>query len=126
MKHFLILLFSIIVGECDKTKICWNSIMLLISYWVSVFSLYKSLSADETDRNDNEMDYVYSNVKALTRDKNELRVAQDKIKQLENRIAELEQRMPKKFEAVKFLNYQNRKRILITVDEGRSRSCSRR
>jgi TolA-binding protein len=75
--------------------------------------LYRSLSADETARNENEVDYMFTNVKAYSSEKNQLRIAEQRIKQLENRIEELEQRLPKKYEAVKFLNYQNRKRILV-------------
>jgi Fic family protein len=78
-----------------------------------VFSLYRSLSADETAKNDNEVDYEFNNAKVSGKE-NELRNAQDRIKTLENRIEELEQRLPKKYEAVKFLNYQNRKRILVS------------
>lgn len=46
---------------------------------------------------------------------NELRVAQMKIKLLEQRIVELENRLPKKYGEVKFLNYQTRKRIMVSV-----------
>jgi hypothetical protein len=56
---------------------------------------------------------MFTNVKAYSSEKNQLRIAEQRIKQLENRIEELEQRLPKKYEAVKFLNYQNRKRILV-------------
>lgn len=78
-----------------------------------MFSLYRSLSADETDRNDNEVDYVYNNLKGGN--KMELQASNQKIKQLELRIAELEDRLPKKYDEVKFLNYQNRKRILVKI-----------
>ena len=46
-----------------------------------------------------------------------LKLAQDKIKKLEERIDDLESRIPKKYESVKFLNYQVRKRILVTGKE---------
>lgn len=76
--------------------------------------MYRSLSADDTNHIDNDADYVFNNVKAYSREKNDLRLAQAKIKQLEDRIAELENRLPKKYDEVKFLNYQNRKRILVS------------
>lgn len=76
--------------------------------------MYRSLSADDTNKNDNEVDYVFNNVKAYSRDRNDLKHAQLKIKQLEDRIAELDNRLPKKYDEVKFLNYQNRKRILVS------------
>lgn len=110
MKQFFILLFSIIVGEWIFLQIF--SIVYIVGF--SVFSLYRSLSADETARNENEVDYELSNVNAISKEKNELKVAQERIKQLENRILELEQRLPKKYETVKFLNYQSRKRILVS------------
>lgn len=44
----------------------------------------------------------------------DLKLAQDKIKKLEDRIDDLESRIPKKYDQVKFLNYQVRKRILVT------------
>lgn len=84
-----------------------------------MFSLYlqivRSLSADETAKNENEIDY-FSNAKQLPsgKDTSDLKNANERIKQLEDRIEELEQRLPKKYDAVKFLNYQNRKRILVS------------
>lgn len=65
-------------------------------------------------RNENEVDYSFTNVKAYSKGQGELMVAKEKIKALESRIAELENRLPKKYEQVKFLNYQNRKRILVS------------
>ena len=115
MKHFLILLFSIIVGKWTNFPFAlWKIFFFVIAENVfSVFSLYRSLSADETDRNDNEVDYVYNNLKGGN--KMELQASNQKIKQLELRIAELEDRLPKKYDEVKFLNYQNRKRILVKI-----------
>lgn len=78
--------------------------------------MYRSLSADDNPRNDNEIDYVYSSVKGSGgRDTSELKAAQQKIQLLEKRLAELESRLPKKYDEVKFLNYQNRKRILVRL-----------
>lgn len=75
----------------------------------SVFSLYRSLSADDPNRNENDVEYVFSNVK----EKSDLTVAQMEIQLLKKRIEELENRLPKKYDEVKFLNYQTRKRILV-------------
>lgn len=44
----------------------------------------------------------------------DLKLALDKIRKLEERVYDLENRVPKKYEKVKFLNYQVRKRILVT------------
>ena len=83
--------------------------------WSPVFSLYKSLSASEQqqEQKGNEIGYVFNPLKSL-KEKKELKDAQIKIRQLEERIEELELRLPKKYEAVKFLNYHNRKRILVS------------
>lgn len=78
--------------------------------------MYRSLSADDTNKIDNDVDYVFNNAKTYGRERNDLRVAQVRIKQLEERIAELENRLPKKYDEVKFLNYQNRKRILVSAE----------
>ena len=59
----------------------------------------------------------------MSKDRSELIKAQRKISELEERLMKLEsamkERMPKKlFDDIKFLNYQNRKRILITGGSG--------
>jgi len=92
MKHILILLFSVII----------------------VFSSYRSLSADDVN---NEVGDEYI-ANEPSHGKDELRVAEAKIKMLEKRLEELENRLPKQYDVVKFLNYQNRKRILITGGAG--------
>jgi UDP-glucuronate decarboxylase len=53
-------------------------------------------------------------------ERNNLEVAHDKIKLLEDRIAELELRLPPKevFPSIKFLGHKERKRILITGGAG--------
>lgn len=75
--------------------------------------MYRSLSADNPLEND--VDYsMGGEVKGgVSKEKNELRVAQQKIKLLEQRLEELEKRLPKKYGEVKFLNYQTRKRIMV-------------
>lgn len=76
--------------------------------------MYRSLSADDETRGENDVDYVYNNGnRALGKEKMDLKAAQLKIKQLEKRLEELEGRLPKKYDEVRFLNYQNRKRILV-------------
>ena len=52
----------------------------------------------------------------------DLKLAHDKIKELEERINDLESRLPKKYEKVKFLNYQVRKRILVTGKVGTTKN----
>lgn len=59
----------------------------------------------------------------VNKDRNELKRAQLKIQELERRLYTLEmalkEHIPKKlFDEVKFLNYQNRKKILITGGSG--------
>lgn len=74
--------------------------------------MYRSLSADNPLEND--VDYSMGEVKGgVSKEKTELRVAQQKIKLLEQRLEELEKRLPKKYGEVKFLNYQTRKRIMV-------------
>lgn len=69
---------------------------------------------DEPKKKVNEIDYVFDNVKMPGgREKIESQVAQKSIEMLEKRLAELEARLPKPYEEVKFLNYKNRKRILV-------------
>lgn len=63
------------------------------------------------------------NLKKPTKDDAKLKEAQLKIVELEKRLELLElelkeQQMPKKFQEVKFLNYQKQKRILITGGAG--------
>lgn len=45
---------------------------------------------------------------------NVLRKAEQRIKMLEKKIQELEKRLPVEFQEVNFLNYQNKKRILVS------------
>lgn len=42
--------------------------------------------------------------------------AAQKIKHLEHKIEQLESRIPKQFPDVKFLNYRERKRILVSTN----------
>lgn len=44
----------------------------------------------------------------------ELKKAHQRIKELERKVDQLESRIPQKFTDVKFLNYQMRKRILVS------------
>lgn len=87
-----------------------------------VFSLYKSLSANENNLNSEiNANYELSNDNHNLKDgKNdnlykELELAKNQIKLLEAKIKNLEDvTSAKKYEDVKFLNYQNRKRILVS------------
>lgn len=70
------------------------------------------MSADDSQKNEvNGDDFLLSGPK---QEKIDLKIAQAKIKQLEKRLEELENRLPKQYDVVKFLNYQNRKRILVS------------
>lgn len=84
------------------------------NFFVIVFSVYKSISTDEH----NSINLIYHDEfaeKVIDVNTNEdLKLALDKIRKLEERVYDLENRVPKKYEKVKFLNYQVRKRILVT------------
>lgn len=108
---------------------------LLLSESSIVFSVYRSFgTADETRGLENDIDYLYNQPESEKRQpkqlelssskkdsllehrkdkRTDLEAADKKIRELEKRIAELEDRLPKKYDRVKFLNYQNRKRILV-------------
>lgn len=97
--------------------------------------MYRSFgTADETRGLENDIDYLYNQPESEKRQpkqlelssskkdsllehrkdkRTDLEAADKKIRELEKRIAELEDRLPKKYDRVKFLNYQNRKRILV-------------
>lgn len=90
-----------------------------------MFFVYKTLSADV---NNNVNDYTTNlhyesddNVKKKE-ESSKLKEAQLKIVELEKRLQllelELKEKMPKKFQEVKFLNYQKQKRILVTGGAG--------
>lgn len=82
--------------------------------------MYKTLSTD-VHTNDVNVNYHIDsegNVISSKEMKSELLSAQEKINQLEQRIVELESRIPKKYDEVNFLNYQKRKRVLITGGAG--------
>ncbi|CAG9812303.1 unnamed protein product [Chironomus riparius] len=95
-----------------------KQVLLILVLFVLVFSVYKSISTDEH----NSINLIYHDEFAEKMiDSNtdeELKLAQDKIKKLEERLDDLECRIPKKYETVKFLNYQVRKRILVTGGAG--------
>lgn len=70
----------------------------------------------------NEVENIKTEAKEIKENENifngdvekELRVAKETLKKLEKRIEELELSVPKKYKPVKFQNYQNRKRILVS------------
>lgn len=110
MKQILLILVLFVLGEFFFKKIRNFS----TNFSILVFSVYKSISTDEH----NNINLIYHDEFAeKVIDSNideDLKLAQDKIKKLEERIDDLENRIPKKYENVKFLNYQVRKRILVT------------
>jgi cell shape-determining protein MreC len=119
MKHFLLILFCGILGK-RITLVLFLKLQMIIQLllFIQVFCVFKTLSSEE-HTNINEVSYNFGSVKGLNEKNIELREALEKIKQLEQRISQLEElNIPKKYENVKFLNYQNRKRILITGGAG--------
>lgn len=117
MKQILLILVFCILGEKFYFILDKNLAKKIIQI---VFSVYKTISTDEHS-NAIDANYHEELVGRMTgvhhSSNNELKLAQDKIRQLEERINELEQRIPKKYGQVKFLNYQNRKRILVTGEK---------
>ncbi|KAG5680986.1 hypothetical protein PVAND_010460 [Polypedilum vanderplanki] len=91
-------------------------LLVLVILIVLILSAYKTtLSADVTPT-----DLHYNaEIKSTSNSKEKLEQAHMKIKQLEARIEELEKKMSvKTYATVKFLNYQSRKKILITGGAG--------
>jgi hypothetical protein len=73
------------------------------------FEVEESVFAEKIIDN-NEIDvHGYNDVQ------NVLQRAEQKIKMLEKKIQQLEKRLPVEFQEVNFLNYQNKKRILVSV-----------
>jgi hypothetical protein len=73
----------------------------------------------EKVRRSAEIDNKDNNVLNGSEDvKSDLKSAELKIKMLEKQLEELMLVMPKKYGAVKFQNYQNRKRILVSHVNG--------
>lgn len=64
----------------------------------------------------NKIDYqIHNNFDHLRQAKG-IDEASKRIKHLEGKIKQLESRIPKQFPNVKFLNYRERKRILVNKD----------
>ena len=61
--------------------------------------------------------YIQENIdsNAISSTNYELKKAHQRIKELEQKVDKLERRVPQKFTDVKFLNYQMRKRILVSI-----------
>lgn len=100
-----------------------------IPFAFTVITLYKSLVKTEPihvveRQNNNEPKDSFNNVDHLieTNDLDakylELQIAQSKINELEYKIQQLEDRIPRKYPDVTYLNYKNRKRILVTGGAG--------
>ncbi|CAD7092465.1 unnamed protein product [Hermetia illucens] len=96
-----------------------------------VFVLYKSLASTEDlqpnalhrDARDNEILPLASgehrNQQAIIeQQRKELAEAKAKIREIEAKLGRLEANVPRKYPDVRFLNYKNRKRILITGGAG--------
>lgn len=94
-------------------------------YYFSVLGLYKSWGAseiqqqpvpvnhhDKTLQQSDAYENVLENNEATK--SSEILEAQRMIRKLEAKIRQLEGRMPRKHPDVNFLNYKNRKRILVS------------
>lgn len=96
-------------------------IEFFIIFFLSVFFVYKyqtlGVYNEVAGSQNNKIDYE-SNGQNANSQSEQLSIAKRKIEQLEMKIAELESRFPKKYSDVRYLNYQYRKRILITGGAG--------
>lgn len=130
MKHFIVCSIVIVLGECTM-HVLWISIDTKIANFVfAVFCLYKSfISLEIIDGIDTSRFAVLSdknrgNVAArievqdhqeeLSARYDELNEAKKRLKLLEMKIQTLENRISKTYPDVLFLNYKNRKRILVS------------
>ncbi|XP_037939479.1 UDP-glucuronic acid decarboxylase 1 [Teleopsis dalmanni] len=67
----------------------------------------------------NDLHAIYENQQKLLRQQRiELQKAQEQLSRMEEKIRTLEATSPRKYQKVKYLNYKNRKRILITGGAG--------
>ena len=106
--------------------------MRILTTHFLVLGIYKSIAKDDdefhgnrnrlsSNRITNLLKRTYersddaSEIKDLQEAKNKIRELEEKLKFIE---AKLENRSPKTYPAVKFLNYKNRKRILVTGGAG--------
>lgn len=135
MKHFIVCSIVIVLGECSNWPIeSVNAQLAIASYQMcsflfAVFCLYKSFISLEiiegidpnrfsvlTDKNRGNVaaHIEVSNQEELTSSYDELSEAKKRLKLLEMKIQTLENRISKKYPDVLFLNYKNRKRILVS------------
>ncbi|XP_066975809.1 UDP-glucuronic acid decarboxylase 1 [Macrobrachium rosenbergii] len=119
-----------------KTMRRWFSSVTLLAFALAVifsWSLVSSKTSDDIHRKANQIDYTESQRQSSHQhdDDNDaqqqtlakhgitnLVEAASRIKELEERLREIEFRIPKKYPEVKFLTYKDRKRILITGGAG--------
>jgi hypothetical protein len=109
-----------------------RKLSLSCPFELPVFCLYKSLDAPPiqmypddkyetaaaTSASDNYIDsHRLAPPSQRQRQHDELLAARTKIEELEQRISYLENHIPKKYPDVKFQNYKNRKRILVSGQE---------
>lgn len=106
-----------------------NEHYLLFLFVIAVFCLYKSLVNDEliynfdsnkysslisSKQQQNALPNAHEVDGELTSSYNELNDARQQLRLLEMKIKTLENRIAKKYPDVSFLNYKNRKRILVS------------
>uniref|UniRef100_U5EXQ8 UDP-glucuronic acid decarboxylase 1 n=1 Tax=Corethrella appendiculata TaxID=1370023 RepID=U5EXQ8_9DIPT len=133
MKHFLIIGVLLVFGICFYKS--WSNPPTILTNFKENYldnkhsanhqhhsasnnEQQQALVGNEFYTNSND-DAENNNVNILNNDfKNELNQAYKRIDLLESKIKELERRIPKKHPDVRFLNYKNRKRILITGGAG--------
>ena len=88
----------------------------MLTVYFSVFLLYNKVVHSEDINNNLDEEEVVK-----VSNQNQLDVAHDKIKLLESKLQELEARLPKVsgvFPEIKFRNYKDKKRILVTGGAG--------
>lgn len=128
MKNIFIVGVVIILGESRITKNPNFPTNLLL--FLPVLCLYKSIAhSEEEDENGNAFPeaagqsataFKKSSKSSLDRSdlERELAELKQRLKQMERQLISMEKRTPSKYPDVKFLNYQTRKRILITGGAG--------
>jgi hypothetical protein len=119
MKHIFIFFVALIIGK--SCTIIHSNHRNNCDFPFAVFCfLYKSLANNEIEKqysNSNKLEFSSNSVASKEIEpgkQDELAAAKQRILELEERLRELELRIPKKTN-VKYLNYQNRKRILVSI-----------
>lgn len=119
MKQLILVFIATILGKLLLSLDAGISSYLNFYIFLLVLCLlYKSLAVNIEDSNRELLpkSYIQEAVdsNAIGSTNYELKKAHQRIKELERKVDQLESRIPQKFTDVRFLNYQMRKRILVS------------